>query len=96
MGVPWDRELWGGFLELNWPQGWLRAERLAWQRDREGGAGRLLWRWEQAVSGHSMESREAWLGDLEFTDSQEWTWTQVSGCQWSSTIRGKRQLSPIH
>lgn len=68
MGVACDPEPWEGFLELNWPQGWLRVERLAWQRDKEGGACRLLWGWEQAVPGHSME-REACLGYLEFTDN---------------------------
>lgn len=34
MGVPCDQEPCGGFLELNWPQGWFPVETLAWQRDR--------------------------------------------------------------
>lgn len=79
MGVPCDQEPCGGFLELNWPQGWFPVETLAWQRDRReeqvGCSG------DGSCARTQYGSREAWLGDLEFTDNQKWTRTQVSGLQ---------------
>lgn len=95
MGVPCDPEPWGGFQELNWPQGWLRVKRLAWQRDKAA---------EQVdCSGHGSRLYQGSVWRAERLGWEIWSYRQpemdMDPSFWASgptAFRGKRQLSPVH